>query len=69
MRFNPTAYKENGTVKKPTEDERAACIQECLAYVPESEFVITYLFYRHAEGQPAVTLDPDYTLQEYVRTL
>lgn len=69
VRFNPNAYKENGTVIRPTEDERIAGIQECLAFVPESAFVISYLFYRRSEGQPAVTLDPDYTLQKYVRVL
>ena len=68
LRYNSNNYKEDGVVKKPSEQERLTRIQACLEYVPESDFVITYLFYRLAEGVPAVTLDPEYSLREYVRT-
>ena len=70
IRYNSHNYKENGAVRKPTEAERKASIKQSLNYIPEAEFVITYLFYRCAGDQPAITLEPEYcpTLKEYVRT-
>ena len=68
LRYNSHNYKQDGVVKKPSEQERMARVQACLSYVPESDFVITYLFYRLAEGVPAVTLHPEFSLREYVRT-
>ena len=69
VRYNSHAYKQNGVVRKPTEEERTASIKESLAYIPETEFVITYLFYRSAGHCPAITRDTQYTLQKYVRML
>ena len=69
VRFNPHPYKQDGTIKKPTDEERKSSIQECLAYVPKTHFEITYLFYRNIGCVPAVTLDQNYTLREYVRTV
>ena len=67
VRYNSHAYKQDGTIVKPTQEERVASIKESLAYIPETKFVITYLYYRTTAGFPAVTLDPEYTLKEYVR--
>ena len=67
VRFNPTAYKEDGRIERATEDEQKESLLQALAYVPEAPFTISYLFYRVVNGQPAVTLDTDYTLREYVR--
>ena len=67
IRYNPNAYKQGGIVVKPTADEQTASIAACLAYVPESDIEITYLFYRTAGGMPAITTDPQYTLRSYVR--
>lgn len=69
VRYNSHAFKKDGgVIVKPTQEERVASIKECLAYVPETDFVITYLYYRSNDGRPAITSDPEYTLQEYVRT-
>ena len=68
IRYNSHSYKEDGTVIKPSPEQRIASITESLSYVPETDFVITYLYYRRAGGRPAITLDPEYTLQDYVRT-
>jgi hypothetical protein len=67
VRYNSHAYKQDGVVVKPTQEERVASIKESLAYIPETYFVITYLYYRSAGERPAITLDPEYTLKEYVR--
>ena len=69
MRYNPHAYKQDGIVKKPSADERMSSIRACLSYVPESDFVITYLFYRLVDSVPAVTLDPGFSLRDFVRTV
>ncbi len=69
VRYSPNPYKQDGVVRKPTEEERTASIKESLAYIPETDFVITYLFYRSAGNRPAITRDPQYTLQKYVRML
>ena len=68
VRYNSHAFKQDGVVCKPSQEERVESIKANLAYVPDSDFVITYLFYRSANGRPAVTLDAEYTLQHYVRT-
>ena len=67
VRYNSHAYKENGTILRPTQEERAAHIKDALLYVPDAAFVITYLFYRSVGGKPAITFDPEYTLSEHVR--
>ena len=69
VRYNSHAYKQDGVIKKPSDQERMTRIQACLSYVPESPFVVTYIFYRQVGGVPAVTLDPAYTLREYARSL
>jgi hypothetical protein len=69
VRYNSHAYKQDGTIRKPTECERISSIRACLAYVPESAFVITYVYYRSAGDSPAIALHPDFTLQKYVRTV
>ena len=69
VRYNSHAYKQDGVVKKPTEQERTSSIQACLEYVPESSFVITYVYYRTTGDCPAIALHPEYTLQKYVRTV
>ena len=68
VRYNSHALKHDGVVSKPSQEERVESIKASLAYVPESDFVITYLYYRSSEGRPAITFDPEYTLQHYVRT-
>ena len=69
IRYNSHAFKQaDGIVRKPTDEERTSRIRACLAYVPESSFVITYVYYRCTGDRPAVSLHPEYTLQEYVRT-
>ena len=68
VRYNSHAYRQDGVVCKPTQEERVASIKESLAYVPETDFAITHLYYRSSGGRPAITLDPHYTLQQYVRT-
>ena len=68
MRYNLRAYREDGTVVKPSPEQRIASITENLSYVPETDFVITYLFYRRVGGRAAITLTPEYTLASYVRT-
>ena len=67
VRYNSHAYKQDGVMKKPSEQERKSSIGACISYVPE-DFTITYLYYRLANGQPAITLDPDFSLRDYVRT-
>ena len=69
IRYNSHAFKQDGVVRKPTQEERVASIKESLAYVPETDFVIAYLYYRGSGGRPAITLDPQYTLQKYVRAI
>ena len=69
VRYNSHAYRQDGVTVKPIQEERVESIKESLAYVPESDFVITYLYYRSAGDRPAITLDPEYTLQEHVRTV
>ena len=68
VRYNSHAYRQNGVIVKPTQEERVAAIKETLQYIPDADFVITYICYRSSDGRPAITLDPNYTLQEYVRT-
>ena len=67
VRYNSHAYKQDGVIIRPTHEERAAAIEECLAHVPKSPFVITYLYYRSIGQRVAVTLDSGYTLQDHVR--
>jgi hypothetical protein len=69
VRYNPQAYKQDGEVKKPTLQERTARIQECLEYVPESRFVISYVYYRTNSGRLAISDHPEYTLQQYARVV
>ena len=69
VRFNPNAYKQDGIVVKPNVEERTATISASLAYVPDTDFVITYLYYRKLGGHPAITMHPEYSLKEYVRTV
>ena len=66
VRYNSHAYKQDGEIKKPSQQERYLSIEACISYVPE-DFTITYLYYRLANGQPAITLDPDFSLRDYVR--
>lgn len=67
IRYNPHAYKQDGVVLKPTQEQRVASIKESLAYVPHAQFVITYIYYRCTGNNPAITSDPGYTLAEFVR--
>ena len=67
VRYNSHAFKQDGVVRKPTDEERKTSIDASLAYIPDKAFVITYLYYRSAGDQPAITLDPEYTLKEHVR--
>ncbi len=69
IRYNPNAWKQNGYVIKPTAEERHDRLKESLLFEPKSDFVITYLFYRLADDVPAITLSPDYTLREHVRSM
>jgi len=69
VRYNSHAYKQDGEVKKPTQEERMAIIQDCLAYVPEGRFVITYVYYRAEHERVAISTHPEYTLQQYVRAI
>ena len=69
LRYNSHNFKQDGIVKRPSADERTSSIRACLSYVPESDFVITYLFYRLVDSVPAVTLDPNFTLRDFVRTV
>ena len=69
VRYNSHAYKQDGEVKKPTQQDRIATIHECLEYVPERRFVITYVYYRAEQGRVAIAAHPEYTLQQYVRTI
>ena len=67
IRYNPHNYKQDGTTIKHTPEQRVASIKASLAYVPNSQFVITYLYYRCTGHSPAITSDPGYTLGEFVR--
>ena len=69
VRYNSHAYKQDGCIKKPTDEERTASIKACIAYTPEAKFVITYLYYRSAGDRPAIATHPEYTLQNFVRTV
>ena len=69
LRYNPHTFKQDGIVKKPSVDERTLSIQACLSHVLESDFTITYLFYRLFDSVPAVTLDSSFSLRDFVRTV
>ena len=67
VRYNTHPWKQDGEIKKPTPAERLAKIQECLSYVPQARFEISYVFYRTVEGQLAISGHPEFTLQPYTR--
>ena len=67
VRYNTHAWKQDGEVMKPTHEERAAKIQECLEYVPELQFEISYVFYRTKCGALAISEHPEFILQQYAR--
>ena len=63
IRYNPHATLD----VRPTPEERSAAIARAVDYVPDG-FAITYIFYHMLEQVPKITLSPDYTLKEYVRS-
>ena len=67
VRYNTHAWKQDGEVQNPTHEVRTAKIQECLAYVPEARFEISYVFYRTHFGRLAISEHPEFTLQQYTR--
>ena len=67
VRYNSHTYKQGGEIKRPTLEDRAAKIRECLEYVPEEPFVISYVFYRTNCGRLAISEHPEFTLQQYTR--
>ena len=69
VRYNSHPWKQNGEVKKPTHEERATKIQECLEYVPQARFEISYCFYRTHCGRLAISDNPDFTLQQFTRII
>ena len=69
VRYNTHAWKQYGEIKKPTLAERLAKIQECLSYVPEERFVISYIFYRTHGGRLAISDHPDFLLRESIRVV
>ena len=69
VRYNSHPWKQNGEVKKPTNEEREAKIQECLEYVPEEPFEISYVFYRTHCGRLAISDHPEFTLEQFTRII
>ena len=69
VRYNTHPWKQDGEVKKPTHQERASKIRECLEYVPEQRFVISYIFYRTHCGRLAISDHPDFLLRESIRVV
>ena len=66
VRYNSHPWKQNGEVKKPTNEERTANIQECLEYVPEEPFEISYVVYRTQCGRMAGSDNLDFTWQHFI---
>ena len=69
VRYNSHPWKQNGEVKKPTEEERASQIRACLEYVPEEPFEISYVFYRTKCERLAISDHPEFTLQQFTRII
>ena len=42
-------------------------LRAALAFVPDTKFVITYLFYRGSGALPDIVDHPDFDLEEYVQ--
>ena len=69
VRYNTHAWKQDGEVQKPTHEERTAKIQECLEYVPQARFEISYCFYRTHCGRLVISDHPEFTLQQFTRII
>lgn len=61
IRFNPDAYKINGTtVHTPTAERHATMERLIRDYEPVKDVAVKYLFYTLQAGKPAVFSDADY---------
>ena len=67
VRYNSHAYKQDGEVKRPTLEDRAAKIRECLEYQPKEQFEISYVYYRTNSGTLAVSEHPEFILRQHAR--
>jgi len=64
IRYNPHAFKVDGTTKRTTIGERHKKLTEILNHIktmePVKEVQVYYMFYDTEEGVPTVMADPDY---------
>ena len=67
VRYNSHAYKQGGEIKRPTLEDRAAKIRECLEYQPKEQFEISSVTYRTNSGTLVVSEHPEFILRQHAR--
>lgn len=62
LRFNPDAYKVNGTTVKTLKKDRYEQLEHVIrTHVPQKDMEVMYLFYSTQDGVPCVMSDVDYS--------
>ena len=67
VRYNPDPWRQDNAIVKPTAEERTNMLRAALAFVPDTKFAITYLYYRGGgDSLPDIVDHPDFALKEHV---
>ena len=66
VRYNPDPWRQGDGIIRPSCDERKKMICAALAFVPDTRFAITYLFYRGQGEFPDIIEHPEFSLKQHV---
>jgi hypothetical protein len=62
IRFNPNAFKVDGTTKRVPRHVRYAALLAAMRLPVSRPTTILYMYYDTQQGEPVITSDPDFTL-------
>jgi hypothetical protein len=60
VRFNPNAFKVDGTTKRVPRRERYAALIAAMRLPVSRPLTILYMYYDMQQGEPVITSDPDF---------
>ena len=67
VRYNPDPWRQGSAIVKPSSEERADMLRAALEFVPETNFAITFLYYRGGgDSLPDIVDHADFALKEHV---
>ena len=67
VRYNPDPWRQGCAIVKPSSEERANMLRAALEFVPDTNFAITFLYYRGGgDSLPDIVDHPDFALKEHV---